>query len=400
MKPSTKIHLSISILTLYLATLCSCSDNTSSGKLIIDIKSMIGKGAIYNASQFIKEIKYIPLETGSDSMVGEIENIVIANNQIYVLHNNRISIFDITGRYLNSLNRMGRGPQEYTRILDYAVDTKGSIFILVEMNAIIEYNNNLAFVRKVDLRNNPNDLCWDIQFLKEGLFVSSVYHYDEPKYQSLTIFNSEFEIVNSYNTEIVPITPTFVSIMPYFCYIYEGDMAIYRRVCDTIFNINIENNYSKSVKYTLDYGEYAFTEDIVKNKKEEECRAISLIGLLEVDNYLFMIFDFHKMAPERFDDVVMNKFSNFFENTLVYAIYDKREGRLALLNQPEPQTLGLKDDLTGWKPFWPMFITENEELVNSYNALDLMPLVEEGKIPSLANLKEDDNPVIVIATLK
>ena len=50
--------------------------------------------------------------------------------------------------------------------------------------------------------------------------------------------------------------------------------------------------------------------------------------------------------------------------------------------------------------FWPKHITTKQKFIVWHDAYALISLAEDGKINKsiVANLKEDDNPVIVIAT--
>jgi len=140
-----------------------------------------------------------------------------------------------------------------------------------------------------------------------------------------------------------------------------------------------------------------------------EPEAISLGTIIECDDYIFMGFNFRKLAPEPFttEGTTITSANTVTRmgggtNTTVNAVYDKKSGKLSLLNQPIPQKLGLKNNINNGAPFWPRSITKNQELVSWHNALDLVLLAEEGKIDQsiVANLKEDDNPVVVIAIPK
>ena len=135
--------------------------------------------------------------------------------------------------------------------------------------------------------------------------------------------------------------------------------------------------------------------------------------MIETDSYLFMSFNFRSLAPEPFEVEGRTMTSGNAgmrtemriaggKNTTVNGIYDKKSGKLSLLNQPIPKTLGLRNDLNRGASFWPQSITEKQELISWHNAFDLILLAEEGKIDQsiVANLKEDDNPVVVIAIPK
>ena len=401
----------ISLLLSYLSVICaaltlySCSAPSSSSDNIIDVKSAIGKGAVYNASEFIKEIRYIPLETGPNSMVGSIGKIIVENNRIYISDNHgKISIFSMEGQHLNTLNKIGRGPEEYVRLTDYTVNSSGNIFILSETNGIIEYDSKLEFIKKTSFYSESGYYYWDITLLKEGLFASNVYDlksFELGYKQALTIYHNSLDAEASYSTEVISKNPYSFSTAPYRHYVYDGDLVIYRMVSDTIFGIDLDNNYSKSVKYILNSGSYTFTEETFKNSDNYlETNSISLNALLETDSYLFISFDFMNLAPESF--YRGDSRSIYDRNSYVYSVYNKTTGKLSLLNQPIPGYLGLNDDLTGGPPFWPKAISQKQELIAFHNTIDLIMLAELGKIDKsvITNLKEDDNPVIVIATLK
>jgi hypothetical protein len=101
----------------------------------------------------------------------------------------------------------------------------------------------------------------------------------------------------------------------------------------------------------------------------------------------------------------------------VLGLYDIRRGKTELLDRdPISRKYGLVNDLDGGLSFWPRYYIESENaLVQVLEAYEMKRLLTEeyfaahpAKDPAaharlralLENLKEDDNPVIVIAKLK
>ena len=418
-------HILSFLLIASLAIFYSCSGTDNSGEnSIIDVESAIGTGKIRNASEFIKDIKYIPLETTGESIVGNIRKIVVHENKIYVSDDKKvINIFDMTGRHIRTLNRTGRGPEEYLNLTDFTIDPQGNIFIASQNEAVVEYDPNLKFVRKrFPAEDNGNAGFMDILRLKKGLFSSNTFKFDftaGAHEQKWIIYDDSLIIRFSYSSNPASHTEgsseggfAFTARLdPYLQYLYNNNLSIYKAGNDTIFNVDFESNYLKSARYIINCGKYRYLEEMGNSIEgaPADLKAISLDNLIETDNYFFMAFNFRGLAPESFEQegdyaILNGKRIDMGGqiNTDVYAVYNKKSGKLEILNQPIPQKFGLKDDIMKGEIFWPKFISENQELITFHNAFDLVMLAEDGKIDQsvIGNLREDDNPVIVIATPK
>ena len=110
------------IFVLISLTVCLCScKNSKTGKLVdnpdlktIDVGKSIGKGRIVNISEIATDIKYVPLETNKSSLIGKGAVVFYENGRIYVRFLRTIlQVFDSTGKYLFTFNKIVRGPQEY-----------------------------------------------------------------------------------------------------------------------------------------------------------------------------------------------------------------------------------------------------------------------------------------------
>ena len=408
-------------LPLLLIILYSCagSGNSAGDEVgidnIIDIESAIGTGKIMNASEFIESIRYIPLETTKATMIGKIDKVIVKSDKIYIIDiRHVINIFDMNGKHLNTFNMVGRGPGEYSQMHGFDVGDNGHIYIILPLLGmkIMEYGADLKFVRTID-PGRDKDGFEDILFIKEGLFASNSIIDRRAKLAWIVYddsVNTKISYSESYEYSILgdPLgrqrKMTWTITQKYRQYLFNNDLCIYIRGIDTVFNINYENDYSRSDRYIINTGKYRFSKEMdTKDMTIEPAtlNAISLEKLLETETYLFLNFDFRALATEPFKNEGFDLiFSNY--NTTVYAVYNKAAGGLSILNQPILGTLGLKNDIDGGVIFWPETVSDRQELISWYNALDLIQLAEEGKIDRsiIGNLKENDNPVIIIATLK
>lgn len=78
-----------------------------------------------NLSEIItKHYRIIPLETKKTSLVGSVNKIIKRDSIFYILSNEcKIQTFNHEGKHLYTLEKMGRGPEEYTYIEDFDVYT-------------------------------------------------------------------------------------------------------------------------------------------------------------------------------------------------------------------------------------------------------------------------------------
>jgi hypothetical protein len=416
------------LLIVGLSFLCSCS-GTGSRNMdnIIDVESAVGTGKICNASEFIKEIKYISLETSPNSMVGNIRKIIINGGEMYIGDDKGvIKIFDLNGHYLSSFSKVGRGPEEYASMTEFEIAPNGHIFVVSQGEGIIEYDDNFKFIRRLIPEKSEDAGFRDITLLKEGLFASNKLYFsiESGSMQTWNIYDDSLNTHFSCSVEAISRTVVgggenrspfvVMKIIPYRYYMFDNTLNLYRQGNgnDTIFNIDIENSYRKSARYIAYSGKYHFLSEMESGMdvNVSALEAISLSDVIECDDYLFMEFQFRGLAPEPFEtggtDVLIGNGEKINvggeKNSWVYGVYNKNSGKLSLLNQPIPQKFGLKNDINNGAPFWPKSITKTQELISWYNALELITLAEEGKIDQsiVANLKEDDNPVVVIAVPK
>jgi hypothetical protein len=77
-------------------------------------------------------VRYIPLETTDDCLIGNINKALIRNNRIYVADFDQafaLFVFDLQGKFLFKIARMGQGPGEYVSFRDFDIQSNGDIYM-------------------------------------------------------------------------------------------------------------------------------------------------------------------------------------------------------------------------------------------------------------------------------
>ncbi len=130
--------------------------------------------------------KVIPLETGKNSLIAYISEIIIKNNKIYILDIklNCIFIFDLNGNFLNKVSNKGRGPGEYISIKSFDVNEKGDIFIssTLQRKIIIYKNGQIKNFKEVSVNKEMPFIFFKI-LNNKTLYSCWVYEKDKLKYQ-------------------------------------------------------------------------------------------------------------------------------------------------------------------------------------------------------------------------
>lgn len=408
------------VITTFFAVSCT-SENSRSGKGNIDVESAVGKGRIVNLSEVATDIRYIPLETTAESVIGNVWNVKYSNGKIYISDNKyAISIFKDDGIFIKKFSRVGRGPEEYVDFSTFQVnDADGGIDILERSGRIIRYDSDGNFIEVIDKlyqKARSQSFVTFSEFKVSGWYESSrVEGKMEFKYgvtafiDSLNILSEK--IITSYSSmktqQVDGGMAVYMRIDPPYLIKHKDEVKFIMSECDTIFGI--DNRGVISDKYVLNYGKYQASkgQDFDSYTNNESNFITLATGFNETERYMLFNFNLRALAPEPIERVSkgMDGKESVSKNTNVYAVFDKKKENLTFLNQPEKGKMGFREDIKGGFPFWPRFAGNRGELINFRNAIDIITLSEENPenqfIGNLASvISENDNPVIIIVTPK
>jgi len=378
------------------------------------------QGRIIPLSEIASEVTYIPLETTDSSLVGNINSVLYEGGQIYIVHNtSTVSVFDNNGKFIRKINRQGRGPEEYLKLMSgdmLEIDPDNRNIILLSLDTkLYEYTEDGVFVRKVQIpkiEGCRNYMNWG-QKISDNTYIADVssrepfYEYCAVVFDSLSnvklmipspkinydeitgiISQSEFRIVDC---------ARFTKFEDKVRIIYSNPEIIR----------SIDNGLRIDTVYTINYGEYKMT---LSNKDgvTSTSRIIIWLGsLLESKNYLYIWLGLNGLAHEPVEQQYTDHTGKqvTFQNTNSLALFNKKTGDLTLMNQPLKGKMGFKDDIEGGPVFWPRTVSSQEYLVAAYTAVEFKDFAENFKCSRkikdmAAGLNENDNPVIAIVKLK
>ena len=397
----------------------SCSGKREiKDKTIIPVAEVVGTGEILNLSDYAKSVKYIPLETNDSVLVGHINYLIYENGHI-ILHDLQAElcrVFHEDGSYKTNLGRIGHGPGEYSYVRAMAIMPGLEGMFLSTNEGYFVYDLEGTLQKTMSRLEAPDSFFEATTVpITDEVFLSHIVAMNDLRYKALIWGKKDTSRIY----ELCPANTGWDYSEELHSYIIStckwrfGDQTrCYWPATDTIFTIGSDLKMEKA--FVIDLREYKrplkWIIGGVFRKELEASKTISVSNaILESSRYLFLDLHMYRLAPEAFTYKKRNIRGQMqeFKSTNVYALFDKESGELTLLNQPvKHKYLGFCNDLDGGPCFWPEYISAKNEMVASWSAEDFLKIYEQLPNPSAElkavaeKLNQDDNPVLMIVTLK
>jgi hypothetical protein len=369
----------------------------------IDIEKQLKKGKSVSISSIGKELEYIPLETTTNSMMGEILRIEFTTDFIFIVANPCYGLlqFDRNGKFIRIVGSRGRGPGEYRQISGFCLDQSTKKIYINSCWSdceILEYNFNGQFIRS----------------FKQPLDINGFLVYDT--------IGFVFEIAD-YSPSASGVIP---GIRDYS--FLDNNLIITDFECNPLLRIKRHlmrnSNFGTGeiafyyFNHILHFQQFGADTLYALNGNKLDPYAIFNIGKNKMDpNIIFTPTNSDEVRKKIEDDIwiksVLENPDNLFIKIIVgisdsskYCIYKKETSETYLLKEN-----GFENDIDGGIKFWPKYVYEDKLLVDYVNSYELLEaiqnnssgdLIKKNKINSgnlvrvIKNLTKTSNPVLII----
>ncbi len=327
---------------LYLLFFCLCfqkcnnkkSDDSSiivEKKIIIDESSIIDS---YNINEIIEDIDVIPLVENKDYALGEINKLIVYNNQFIVcdmLKSSQIIVFDSLGNFNKKIAGVGKGPFEYLQINDFWQDDNKFFIYDHALKKIFVLDNKLEFLKTIYTKS---DIYHNIRNISNNTYIA---------YTTYANANANKEFQNK-NHELFLYDKKFNKITGYFPYPDEFKNVLlisytshFNKYLDTLRFTRPYDNYiynfmnGKLVNaFSINYKQHELTrskfEDIVKENLNS-FRNASSQGLEEVQSLLAGYSYFYNNLIENQNLMI---FLSIVNGKIVFTLYDKIKNKIVV----------------------------------------------------------------------
>ncbi len=373
-------------------------------------------------SDYFASITYVPLQTTDSSLIGSRPRIVVGKDRVYVgSDKNSCLAFDLkTGKFIGSIGSLDKGPQGYRSSTDLWIHPeKDVVYFPGWRGGFIKYSADGEFLGEQKVPDKAGDAS-SYSYLNDNTLLVRCESLMNTVSDYMLAFDENGEVINRYpgksrtdslgdpaniagisvyNNTTVGLSSGGLILLkskeagkeritmmqqPVFSH-WNGKTFYKDSYNDTIFSLTEREMLPE---WILDMGKYRLPQE-EQDSKEARREKGAINQVMESDRYLMFSYFFY---PE--------------EGMRAYrGIFDKVTGetRIALYKN------GFADDLNGFMPIYPTLENWDNSLVVFLQPIDILTWFEEHpeeaeklqpEIRRLQEIKEDDNPVLVIANLK
>ncbi len=386
---------------------------------VIDLEGNVGKSRKILLSEIAESIEYIPLETTHESSLGvpAKSKLIYENGLLFVYQKgDYFKIFNSAGDYLSTFNRRGNGPQEYVSLNSVVVDSCAEVISVLTHKKIIEYKTNGEYIRSVDF--SSEELLKDVNYSGMAKIGSDLYLLltyiqtlrDDLEHSAL-LFDSNSKVLlkipypenEKKFLANLDLTILFSNRLSPMLFTHRNCVRIINGTDESIVSVN--DALKIDTVFRLNYGKYSVKNFPGSyNSSPSEQPFFDIHGkVFESSSFLFFNIKTGKLPFKHWEYRAVSGKSISAPVSASY--FNKKTGQFSFIEQIRFDEFGLIDDLEGGPSFWPVYISQDDYMVNYVDAIKFIEYAENNDISEnlkkvAENLKETDNMLLVRVKLK
>jgi hypothetical protein len=377
------------VLFLLAFSISMCSPHGSADKdsvAIIELKEAFENKKSININDIATNFEYIKLETKDECLTGTRLTVYSNDQYLIAIDREKILLFDRKdGKFIREVGHKGNGPGEYSRT--YTVMPFNE-----EKNIVYAGRNKKRYGYSLDgqLKDTLTipDLVSEIGNIDDNTFAAFMPDYQGGEKRKIIIFNHKDSLLKTFpNYLSAPKTLSFFAWNPNsWFYKLNKQLFFYQLFNDTLFHVK---SNSITPGFVFNMGQYSPPYEMKTSPEFEPGKYFVMQAIQESSKYLFCSFNFNK--------------KNYT------AIFDKNK-RTTVVNDYSPESgHGFINNINDFVPLEFSSINEKDELICTIDAYKIKQWFAEnpdkmeqlqGNVKSLKDIRETNNPVVLIAKLK
>ena len=375
------IKLFIIFICLFINVLTSfCQRKKIDNIPLIDISSNVKKMGKISLNQFTGNIRYVPLETNTNSLLSwTYQNFTDFTDEYILYSDGKICIlFDNGGHFIRQIGSRGRGPGEYTGINNVILKSHKIYIHDFFSDDIIEYNLDGGFQNRYKSGFTAGRYrLEDAIIINDSMIFGNIENRTGHEEYKALIINKSGYIINYYKNYIffnlekgVPSAKS-----PGYAIYYKYRNRIYFKefLNDTLFLLNKKYQLEPVICFKL--GKYK--EPLYDRGKSwsqiDLSSYINLDKIFPIENYLILACNFNKyfpakrLTPETLSLPGTEDYTQWYNSKKMLGIYDQRSGNLVFSEPTSTNnhlfTTGFYNDIDAGPRFFPDMIVNDSTMV-------------------------------------
>ena len=376
------------LIFVFIYTLIALLANGQNDIVTIDLDKL--KPIKVPVSNFVSKMEYIPLELTKNSLLDEYPVVYITDKYVITSEMFKdICLFNRSdGSFIRNLSQKGNGPDDYLfPVLFHAYDKYKNIFYVEAGNTWrgidIDSNKCIKEIRKprsyYQDENKYQNYIRNFYPYKDSLYIGFANNMAKCDFYELYVFNESGIVVKTINNGGSALLDDRKKEYPSDCgHFQEINNQLYFKAsaqCDTVFLVT----------------DQCLKPSVILNLGRKGLEGYQCSDILQTERYA--IFN-------------ITKFDQKSKRLISYSyIYDKTKKELYSGNQINNLgKCGFTNDIDGIGTLYPIGIDGNK-LIGIMNAGDLLLSINENRLSDkglqlVKNIQFDDNPILVIATMR
>lgn len=305
------------------------SSQIVSNRISIDESSILD---YFDIRGIIEDIDIIPLREKSGNLLGEINKLIVYNNQFIVcdmLKSQKILLFDSAGRFIKEIIATGEGPNVPLQISDFWKD-KNKFFVYDHsLKKIFILDSNFKFLNTVktndhiyhNVRNIEDDRYVGYSTFKSGNEVGNEGNYElqflDNKFNEIKSdfpFPEGFEdiLIISFRSHLNKISDTTRYIRPY-------DNTIYNYINEELVNT-----------YTIEYKNNELTREKFEGIVRENISSFKKANSQGLEEVRMLLSGYSYFYNNLIENSKVMTFTSIVDGQIVFTVYDKLKNKVVV----------------------------------------------------------------------
>lgn len=353
--------LFVIILLAFITVSCSEKNKTC----YIDVDYAMSTSSSKKLSDVIKTLEYVPLETDSNSLVADNFKVALFDKDIAVISKRKILLFDRkSGKFNKEILHWGRDPQAYASTMIgggiVANEKAGYLFIK-------EWNKNVSayYIYTGERKQIPVGSIKSIAYTDDYSFVTTAFNFNGKQKNKMRFYENKQLTDSVPNSWLFELKSDAMAVIDNDEIFYRANNRTYFKDAtnDTVFMVTDTITpafvFQSSNLPQIELREHP--ETMAQKMKDMYC----ISNIMEDTNYIY--------------------YTIRYKEQMYYLIYNKASGEGGTLKE------GFINNIDNGVNLYPDHITDLGEYVFVLNPASMS---EEDLVK--CNLKEDDNPMIII----